>query len=206
MKQYREWSTVVNPNEKKTVIIPYVSAYGYTKMLAEKIAEGVKDSGDIDVRSYDMVEADAEKVNEELLFADGILLGTPTIVGEALKPIWDLTLAMFPATHGGKYAGAFGSYGWSGEGVPNITQRLKQLKMKVSEGFRVRFKPSEADLVSAYEYGYQFGCIVQNKEPVKPKKKRRQNACEMSCLRRNFRFFARDMSGVRSRKREFYRS
>ena len=171
MKQYREWSTVVNPNEKKTVIIPYVSAYGYTKMLAEKIAEGVKDSGDIDVRSYDMVEADAEKVNEELLFADGILLGTPTIVGEALKPIWDLTLAMFPATHGGKYAGAFGSYGWSGEGVPNITKRLKQLKMKVSEGFRVRFKPSEADLVSAYEYGYQFGCIVQNKEPVKPKKK-----------------------------------
>ena len=171
MKQYREWSTVVNPNPKKTVIIPYVSAYGYTKMLAEKIAEGVKDSGDIDVRSYDMVEADAAKVNEELLFADGILLGTPTIVGEALKPIWDLTLGMFPATHGGKYAGAFGSYGWSGEGVPNITERLKQLKMKVSEGFRVRFKPSDADLVSAYEYGYQFGCVVQNKEPVKPKKK-----------------------------------
>ena len=25
--------------------------------------------------------------------------------------------------------------------------------------------------MSAYEYGYQFGCIVQNKEPVKPKKK-----------------------------------
>ena len=170
MKQYREWSTVVNPNSKKTVIIPYVSAYGYTKSLAEKIAEGVKDSGDIDVRSYDMVEADAAKVNEELLFADGILLGTPTIVGEALKPIWDLTLGMFPATHGGKHAGAFGSYGWSGEGVPNITARLKQLKMKTVEGFRVRFKPSEADLVSAYEFGYQFGCIVQDKEPVKPKK------------------------------------
>ena len=171
MRQYREWSTVVNPNPGKTVIIPYVSAYGYTKALAEKIAEGVRDSGDIDVRSYDMVEADPAKVNEELLFADGILFGTPTIVGEALKPIWDLTLSMFPATHGGKYAGAFGSYGWSGEGVPNITARLKQLKMKVSEGFRVRFKPSEADLVSAYEYGYQFGCVVQNKEPVKPKKK-----------------------------------
>ena len=180
MRQYREWSTVVNPNPKKTVIIPYVSAYGYTRTLAEKIAEGVRDSGDIDVRSYDMVEADAAKVNEELLFADGILLGTPTIVGEALKPIWDLTLNMFPATHGGKYAGAFGSYGWSGEGVPNITARLKQLKMKVSEGFRVRFKPSEADLVSAYEYGYQFGCVVQDKEPVKPKKKGTRNL--VKCL------------------------
>lgn len=171
MKQYRQWSTVVNPNPKKTVVIPYVSAYGYTGMLAEKIAEGVKDSGDIDVRTYDMVTADVAKVNEELLFADGFLLGTPTIVGEALKPIWDLTLGMFPATHGGKYAGAFGSYGWSGEGVPNITQRLKQLKMKVSDGFKVRFKPNEADLVSAYEYGYQFGCRVLQKEVTLPKKK-----------------------------------
>ena len=51
------------------------------------------------------------------------------------------------------------------------TERLKQLRMKVTEGFRVRFKPSEADHVSAYEYGYQFGCVVQNKEPVMPKKK-----------------------------------
>ena len=50
MKQYREWSTLVNPNPRKTVIMPYVSAYGYTGMLAEKIAEGVRDSGEIDVR------------------------------------------------------------------------------------------------------------------------------------------------------------
>ncbi len=171
MKQYRAWSTVVNPNSKKTVILPYVSAYGYTAQLAEKIAEGIRDSGDVEVRTYDMVTADNAKVQEELLFADGILLGSPTIVGDALKPIWDLTLGMFPATHGGKYAGAFGSYGWSGEAVPNLTGRLKQLKMKVSDGFRIRFKPSEADLVSAYEYGYQFGCRVQNKEAVLPKKK-----------------------------------
>lgn len=171
MKQYREWSTVVNPNEQKTVIIPYVSAYGYTGMLAERIAQGVRDSGPVAVRTYDMVEADQGKVLEELQFADGILLGTPTIVGEALKPIWDLTLAMFPPTHGGKFAGAFGSYGWSGEGVPHITERLKQLKMKTVEGFRVRFKPSEADLVGAYEFGYQFGCMVLDKKVEKPAKK-----------------------------------
>lgn len=165
MALYREWSTVVNPNRKKTVIIPYVSAYGYTGMLAEKIAQGIADSGDIDVRSYDMVTADAAKVQEELQFADGMLFGTPTIIAEALRPIWDLTLGMFSVTHGGKYAGAFGSYGWSGEGVPHITERLKQLKMKVVDGFKVRFKPSDADLVGAYEFGYQFGCLVQSKKP-----------------------------------------
>ena len=171
MKTYREWSTVVNPNTKKTVVISYVSAYGYTGMLAEKIAEGVRDSGDVDVRVYDMVTADKAKVNEEMLFADGLLFGTPTIVGDALQPIWDLVISMFPGTHGGKHASAFGSYGWSGEGVPNIIDRLKQLKMKVTDGLRIRFKPSEADLVTAYEFGYQFGCRVQNKEVTLPRKK-----------------------------------
>ena len=166
---YEEWCTVVNPNPKKTVIIPYVSAYGYTKMLAEKIAEGIKASGEIDVRSYDMVEADQAKVLEELGFADGILFGAPTIVGEALKPIWDLTTSIFAGTHGGKLASAFGSYGWSGEGVPHIVERLKQLLMNVTEGFRVKFKPGEENLMDAFDYGYNFGCLLQKKE--NPRKK-----------------------------------
>lgn len=171
MDTYEQWCTVINPNTKKTVIIPYVSAYGYTKQLSEKITEGIKDSGDVDVRTYDMVEADAAKVLEELGNADGILLGSPTILGEALKPIWDLTTSMFPGVHGGKLAGAFGSYGWSGEAVPNLTQRLKQLRMKTVEGLRVRFKPSEANLIDAYEFGYNFGCVLQNKEVTKKAKK-----------------------------------
>lgn len=166
---YEDWCTVVNPNRKKTVIIPYVSAYGYTKQLAEEISRGIQDSGDIDVRSYDLVEAYQDKVLEELGFADGILFGTPTIVGEALKPIWDLTTSIFAGTHGGKLASAFGSYGWSGEGVPHIIERLKQLRMKVVDGLKIRFKPGENNLLDAYEYGYNFGCILQKKE--NPKKK-----------------------------------
>lgn len=167
---YEEWCTVVNPNQKKTVVIPYVSAYGYTGQLAEQIAKGIEDSGDVDVRKFDMVTADQAKVLEELGFADGILLGTPTIVGEALKPIWDLTTSIFAGTHGGKLASAFGSYGWSGEGVPHMIERLKQLRMRVpDEGFRVRFKPGEVDLLNAYDYGYNFGCLLQDKE--NPKKK-----------------------------------
>lgn len=170
LNTYEEWSTVVNPNPKKTVIMPYVSAYGYTKSLAEKIAEGIRASGDIDVRAYDMVETDQTKVLEELGFADGILFGSPTIVGEALKPIWDLTTSIFAGTHGGKLASAFGSYGWSGEAVPHLIERLKQLNMKVTEGFRVRFKPDENQLQEAFEYGFNFGCLLQEKENPKKKK------------------------------------
>ena len=164
-----KWCKVVNPNPRKTVIIPYVSAYGYTKELAGEIAKGIKASGDIDVRDYDLLEVEKSKVLEELGYADGILFGTPTIVGEALEPIWDLTISIFAKTHGGKLASAFGSYGWSGEGVPHIIERLKQLNMKVVDGLRIKFKPSDNDLSEAYDYGFNFGCILQNKENPKTK-------------------------------------
>ena len=177
---YEEWSTVINPNPRPTVIIPYVSAYGYTGQLAESIAEGIRGTGRIDVRCYDMVTADAQQVAQELLYADGFLLGTPAIVGEALKPIWDLTTGMFAATHGGKLAGAFGSYGWSGEGVPHIMERLGQLRLRLVDPLRVRFKPSADQLQSVREYGKAFGeALLADLRPVQraPKKKVRCTVC-----------------------------
>ncbi len=158
---YKGWSTEVNPNLKKTVVIPYVSAYGYTQELAAKITEGIKAAGDLEVKLFDMVTEDEQTVLRELYWADGILLGTPTFVGEALKPIYDIAIAMIAKTHGGKIASAFGSYGWSGEGVPHLIERLKQLNMKVfQEGYRARLKPSEAQKQGAYEFGFNFAKSV----------------------------------------------
>ena len=159
---YEDWCRIENPNREKTVVIPYVSAYGYTKELAEGIADGIRDSGPVAARLYDMVEADPAAVLAEISIADGILFGTPTILGEALKPIWDLTTSIFPVAHKGAYAAAFGSYGWSGEGVTHITERLRQLKFRVpDDGLRVRFKPGKTGGADAYEYGFRFGLLVQ---------------------------------------------
>ncbi len=132
----------------------------------------VQNSEDIDVKSYDMVTADAAEVSAQIAAADGLLFGTPTILGEALKPIWDLTTSMFPPVHGGKLASAFGSYGWSGEGVPHIVERLKQLRMKVVDGYKVKLKPSEKELTEAVEFGYNFGLkLLRKDEPVKGRAK-----------------------------------
>lgn len=166
---YEAWCAAPEKPERKSVVMPYVSAYGYTELLAERIAAGVRDAGPIDVALHDMVTADAGRVAGELAAADGILLGTPTILGEALSPIWSLTLGLFPPIHGGKLASAFGTYGWSGEGVPHLIERLKQLRMNVpDEGFRVRFRPSETELLDAYEFGYGFGVkLLKQKDAVK---------------------------------------
>ena len=169
-KEYREWSTHINPNPRKTVIIPYVSAYGYTKELGYKIADGIKAAGDIDVRFYNMEEAPIATVLEDIYFADGLLLGTPTILGEALEPIWNLVSQMFAGVYGGKYASSFGSYGWSGEGVPHMIERLKQLRMKTSEGLSLKFKPDEAKLKTAFDWGHNFGQRVLGNTVVEVEK------------------------------------
>ncbi|MDR1816560.1 MAG: FprA family A-type flavoprotein [Clostridiales Family XIII bacterium] len=158
---YRSWAAAKTKYEKKTVVIPYVSAYGYTKKIADAIKEGIQQAGDIDVKFYDMVYSDSAEVLGAIGRADGFLLGTPTIVGEALPPIWDIATRLSAKEVGGKLAGCFGSYGWSGEGVPHIVERLKQVKANlVGEGLRFRFKPDEAQLAEAAAYGKQFGLAV----------------------------------------------
>lgn len=157
--KYKEWSTV-NKNEVPTVVIPYVSAYGYTEQLAQAICSGIQAFGNFSVKLYDMVTADAEEVIAEVEKADAILLGSPTIVGDALPPIWNILANMHAQTCRGKLAAAFGSTGWSGEAVPNLTERMKQLKLKVQDGFTVSFKPSDADLEAAKEYGKNFASLI----------------------------------------------
>ena len=60
-----------------------------------------------------------------------------------------------------KRAAAFGSYGWSGEAVENITQRAKQLKMKTMDGIRIRLRPSEEELKTVEEFAGQFAAMLK---------------------------------------------
>ena len=116
LDKYREWSKAKEKGNKK-IVIAYVSAYGYTKAVAQSIYEGIKEVNDIDVLLLDVEKEDKAYVLDQLASSDGFLLGTPTIIGQPLKPIFELTLDMFAPVYRGKYASAFGSFGWSGEAV-----------------------------------------------------------------------------------------
>lgn len=154
---YKEWATP-KKSDKDYVVIPYVSAYGFTAKIANKIAEGIKSIGNIEVYTYDLVDENNDDVFDKITLAKGVLFGSPTIVSDALPPIWNLLIKLNPVINKGLYAGAFGSYGWSGEAVPNIMGRLKQLKFKLPlDGLRIKFKPSDEELTEAYNYGKAFG-------------------------------------------------
>ncbi|MCM8710181.1 FprA family A-type flavoprotein [Clostridium sp. SYSU_GA19001] len=153
---YRKWSTETAPSDGKTrVVIPYVSAYGFTEDMANKIAEGIKSRiDDAIVDLFNVIYHKQEDILNKIYWADAVLFGSPTINGDALKPIMELLITMNPLVHGGKIAAAFGSFGWSGEAVPNIESRLKALRMKlITPGLKINFKPSEKELLEAYKFG-----------------------------------------------------
>lgn len=144
------------PSHQPIVVIPFVSAYGYTQTMAETIAEVLKDNG-IQVKTYDLVEADRNQVVQEMKQADGIMYGSPTLLNDALPPIYDVMNSIISAYDGVKVVSAFGDYGWTGEAVGNMMTRLKQQKHKiVDEGYRVKFKPSTQQIEEIKAYALNF--------------------------------------------------
>ncbi len=143
IEKYTEWSTV--PIRKDKVVIGYVSAYGFTKIMAETIETVLQENG-LETMLFDLEVEDHTLVTAQLDDAKGLLLGSPTILADAVFPVYDFLSKLYPITHHFLKSSAFGSYGWSGEAAPNMITRMQQLRMKTSDGFRAKFKPSETDL------------------------------------------------------------
>ena len=146
----------------KTIPVFYCSAYGNTGLLAKAIAEGVKESlSDAEVTLYNVIEHPMEEMAAALNGSDAFLIGSPTLNKDALPPIWILLAHADAVNIAKRPAALFGSYGWSGEAVPNLTDRLKGLKVNLFEkSFRVVFVPTEEDLKQAKEFGKEFAATV----------------------------------------------
>ena len=158
---YAEWSAEPR-KEAPVILIAYASAYGYTRKLAEAIARGAGDAGRVVVHLYDLTGVEPDALAAHIHMADGFLLGSPTVNRDAVPPVWDLMSHISPIINRGKPAGAFGSYGWSGEAVGLLEERLRGLQLKVPlPGLRVNFAPSEADLTAAHAFGKAFAELVK---------------------------------------------
>lgn len=146
----------VNYPHSKRVFIGYVSAYGYTGELAVKIAEGVGSCG-LEVDLCDIEKMPMDELSSHLERANAYLFGSSTINQNALPQIYTCFALMSPIRDRAKLAGAFGSYGWSGETRSIIEANIQTLKLGfVGDSCFVKFKPSEEELKKAYDYGCNF--------------------------------------------------
>lgn len=144
--------------EKKRVFIPYVSAYYNTGLLAEKIAEGIRSTGDYEVEVADIETMPLGDIDERIAKSKGIIVGCPTINQNILLPIYRMFALISPIRDKGKLGGAFGSYGWSGEAGKLINSSLANLKLDVQgEGVFVKFTPHEPEFEQCISYGKEIG-------------------------------------------------
>ncbi|MGE4568144.1 MAG: FprA family A-type flavoprotein [Bacteroidales bacterium] len=149
---------------EKNLLILYVSAYGYTGEMARHIAEGASSVSGIRVECLDIEHTPLEVIDHALARSQGVVIGSPTINQNTLLPVYKAFAVMNPIRDRGKVAGAFGSYGWSGEAVQIIEANLKALKFKVqSPGLTEKFNPTEKKSEKFYAFGRELAKELEGK-------------------------------------------
>ena len=161
VQRYRELSSPALQSEisagEKTLLIFYISSYGNTRRMAEAIYEGAMAVEHVRVSLYDLEGSEIAPFVDLIESADGIVFGTPTINGDAVKPVWDLLSSLAVINLKSKLGGVFGSYGWTGEGVKMVEDRLRGLKLRVPiPGIRIKLIPTEEEINSCREFGHEM--------------------------------------------------
>jgi flavorubredoxin len=157
-QQYaREYIDITTSRARRHILITYVSAYGFTKEAAGYIASGISEKSDFTIDIVDIENIDPGDLEAKIISNDAILIGSPTINQNTLLPVYKMFAVINPIRDKGKLAGAFGSYGWSGEAPGIITDVLKDLKLKVpDEVASFKFRPSGSKEETLKEFGRQF--------------------------------------------------
>lgn len=123
--------------------IIYASGLGRTKQMAEAIADGARTIEGVDIVIRDAYDAGPEDVKD----AGAILLGGSTYNYKLIKAMDPFLDKMKEMDLKGTVGVAFGSYGWSGEGVPTLIKRMKSFGMNVIEPGTTAKQVPDADAI-----------------------------------------------------------
>ncbi len=161
VQRYRQLSAPQLRNEAadraKTLLIFYISSYGNTARMALAVRDGAESVDGVRASLYDLQGGEVTPFVDLIEEADGIVFGSPTINGDAVKPIWDLLSSLAVVNIKDKLGAAFGSYGWTGEAVQMLEDRLRGLKLRVPVGgVRVKLIPSDEELDQCRRFGQQL--------------------------------------------------
>lgn len=141
----------------RKVAIVYTTWTGETEKMAEVIAKGVESAGG---KARLIKMADLADV-EELAEYDAIGVGAPTQESKEVPEATDFLDKLAASSVKGKYAAAFGSYGWSGEAPFIVALRLERecgMKM-VAEPLKAQqgLRDAGLDVCRAFGMKLAFG-------------------------------------------------
>ncbi|MGF1588474.1 MAG: diflavin flavoprotein [Pleurocapsa sp.] len=152
---YRTWIQQQNQRESSVALI-YASAYGNTATIASAIARGITKAG-VAVESINAESAKPEEIKTAIDKSAGFIMGSPTLGGHAPTQIQSALGIVLANAAKTQLAGAFGSFGWSGEAVDLLENKFRNAGYKFGfEPIRVKFTPTDAVLKTCEEAGTDF--------------------------------------------------
>jgi flavin reductase (DIM6/NTAB) family NADH-FMN oxidoreductase RutF/flavodoxin len=154
-QDYRLWCQQQTQRSLRVALL-YTSAYGNTARVADAIAKGLM-AADVTVEAMNCEVTPAEAIADGVAACDGFIIGSPTLGGHAPVQIQTALGTILSSAAKTKLAGVFGSYGWSGEAIDVLEQKLRDAGYRFGfDPIRVRFSPDRATLVACETSGSQF--------------------------------------------------
>ncbi len=140
---YARWAAQ-EPTNKAVVV--YDTMWGSTVKMARAIGEGLA-AGGASVKLMSMNASHRSDVVTELLDAGALVVGSPTMNNNIFPSIADVMTYIKGLKPCNLVAGAFGSYGWSGEAPKHLHAMLDEMNLTmVAEPLCIKYVPDEAAL------------------------------------------------------------
>ncbi|MBN2070098.1 MAG: FprA family A-type flavoprotein [Candidatus Krumholzibacteriota bacterium] len=151
---YRRWS---DRELRRKAVITCDSMWGSTTIMSRAIGQGLLESG-VDISYLNLGSSDRSDLATELIDAGALVVGSPTINGNLFPTVADALYYIRGLKPTGIVGAAFGSYGWSGEAVGQITELLEQMKIElIGEKIRAKYVPGGDTLQRCGELGRAIG-------------------------------------------------
>ncbi len=159
VEKYLEWA---NDYQENQITIIYETMWNGTRMMAEKIAYGIKEADkEVNVKLFNLAKTDKNDVITEVFKSKAILVGSPTINRGILVSVAGILEEIKGLKFKNKKAAAFGCYGWSGESVKIISGILEESGFDIiDEGMRVMWNPDDEAIAKCVEFGERFAVDV----------------------------------------------
>jgi len=152
VQKYLEWA---NNYQENQITILYDTMWNSTRKMAEAIAEGIQEiDKEVTIKIMNTAKDDKTEVLTEVFKSKMILVGSPTVNNGYLHSIAGILEMIKGMKLKNKKAAAFGSYGWSGEAVGQITESLKKAGFEIiNEGIKQMWTPDEEMKKQGIEFG-----------------------------------------------------
>jgi flavorubredoxin len=158
---YTEWSSGVL---KDKVVVAYATMWGSTDMMAKQVADGIMAEG-TECYLADVRHTAHSAIMTELLDARGLVVGSPTLHHGVLSQVAGFMQYVAGLKPKDRFAGAFGSYGWSSGATKQMTARLEEIGFELPfADFTVKYKPNAAEEAATRDWGAQFGRLSRERD------------------------------------------